>query len=116
MIKILIIGDDTEMVAGFAKYIGRKGIKVFTADDAMTALIIAKEEKPEIIILDAAPDEESGFDILKKIKKMDGIARVIMTTDHLDRAFAIRSFQSGAYDYMSKPLDYKYIEKIIKTI
>ncbi|OPY83104.1 MAG: putative transcriptional regulatory protein TcrX [Smithella sp. PtaU1.Bin162] len=113
MTKILIVDDDGEAISGFDKYVS---LTVFTAGNEKAAIKITEEEKPAIIIINAGLNEKSGFDTLRKIKRIDGTALVIMMTDRINRDFAMRSFKSGAYDYISTPLDFEYIERIIKTV
>ena len=72
-----------------------------------------EKDPPEIILLDIKLGDESGFDILKKVKTENKDICVLMLTGLRDDTDIQTAKQLGADDYISKPLVTNYLERVI---
>lgn len=117
MEKLLIIEDNEyireQMRLGFSK-----DYQVIEASDRQKALTLFRAHAPKVIALDLGlpPDEhgsQEGFTCLEEILRIDPATRVIMITGNADRQIALRSVQSGAFDYYCKPVNIAELKVIV---
>ncbi len=105
-ISILVV-DDEESIAGFIKMgLEAEGFRVLTAGDGNTALMMARENRPQIVILDIMMPGMDGFEVCYEIKRNMKAAIIMLTArDEVDDR--VRGLNLGADDYMSKPFSFK---------
>lgn len=99
----LVIDDDDAALDLMQRWLERNGYDVLAAADAETGLMMAREHRPDLILLDALLPGRSGYDILPELSADPNLKRtpVILVTIDDDRA---RGLASGASDYLRKPL------------
>lgn len=115
MEKILIADDedDIRLIIKFA--LEDKGYKVLTASDGLEALEIAKNEKVDLIILDAAMPRMDGYEACKRLKKdpaTNAIPIVFLTAIDIQRD-RVKSYRLGAARFIPKPFE---IDSLINEI
>ena len=108
--RILVVDDDSEICSILQEFLTSKGYEVWTAWDGAKALQQVKAVKPHIILLDVTMPGMDGIAILQEIKKIDPTAGVIMITGIQDEYLARRAITLGAYEYITKPIDFNYLE------
>ncbi len=113
MIKILVVDDENETCALLERYLTKKGYQVFTALSGEDAVEIVKKEKPTIVLLDIRMPGMGGIEALKKIKAVDKEIGVIMITAVKEEETAKETLKLGAYDYITKPMDLKYLDEVL---
>jgi two-component system chemotaxis response regulator CheY len=86
---------------------------VHTALDGPSALDKFKEVKPQLVFLDMIMPGMGGLDVLKEMKEIDPSVTVIMVTVVTDHEQAKETIESGAYDYITKPVDLNYLENVM---
>lgn len=107
MPTILVI-DDSKLIAHVAKNIlSKQGHEVLLAEDGETGLDIAKDNKPDLILLDLILPGIDGYGVCERIKNDSNIADipVIMLTSKAEHADKVRGLELGASDYVTKPFD-----------
>jgi signal transduction histidine kinase/CheY-like chemotaxis protein len=99
----LIIDDDESALDLMRRWLERNGYDVVAATDAESGLVLAREQRPDLILLDALLPGRSGYDMLPELSADPRLRRtpVILVTIDDDRA---RGLASGACDYLRKPL------------
>lgn len=112
--KILIADDSLFMRKVLSDMLSPK-YDIVEADSAQKAEQLFKKEKPDMTLLDIImPEgEEAGISVLKKIKKADSKAKVIMITAIGQDTIMEECKKLGATDYITKPFDN---QKILKTV
>lgn len=113
MEKILVVDDEAHVVRLLKKYLTSKSYDVHTALNGAEAIQVVKEVEPHIVLLDIIMPGMGGIDTLKEIKKINPNIVVIMVTAVIDEELAKRALELGADDYITKPLDLKYIETCV---
>jgi two-component system cell cycle response regulator len=103
--KILVIDDEPEIRNLLFEILQEKGFEVFGAADGQEGLERFHDIKPDLVITDVKMPRKDGLAVLKGVKEAQSGIDVIILTGHSDEATAIECLQSGAYDYLLKPLE-----------
>ena len=110
--NILIIDDEYIIRENLRKLLKLDGYSVFDASNALDGMGILKKyandeaEFIRVIILDVKMPGIDGIELLREIKSMEIRTEVIMITGHGDIDTAIQALRYGAFDYISKPMEY----------
>ena len=110
MKRILVVDDEIEVCNVLRDFLTVKGYDVYTASDGRTAIAKVKEIRPHIVLLDIMMPGMGGMDTLKEIRKIDPRVGVIMVTAISDQELGKRAIALGACDYITKPLNFDYLE------
>src|SRR3972149_11140034 len=105
MEKILIVDDDQSIRETLSSYLKRQGYEVSASEDGEKALGLIKSNHPDLIITDVKMPVMNGLELLNKIKEYDSHIQVIMISAYDDMQHTVQAMQSGAYDYIEKPLE-----------
>ena len=105
MNRILVVDDEPDITALVAYHLAKAGHRVSTAANGSDALKAAREERPDIVILDLMLPGVSGYDVLAELRRRDDTREVgvILLTSRREEADRIRGLSLGADDYLSKP-------------
>ena len=103
--RILVVDDEPDITALVAFHLARAGFRVSTAATGPDALKAAKDERPDLIVLDLMLPGLSGYDVLAELRKRDETrdVGVILLTARRDEPDRIRGLSLGADDYLMKP-------------
>jgi UDP-3-O-[3-hydroxymyristoyl] N-acetylglucosamine deacetylase len=113
MSKILIIDDEKDILNTLSSILEDEGFVVSKAMDGKEGLAIFEKEKPDIVLLDVWMPELDGIQVLKRIKKINKNAIVIVISGHGTISTAVEAVKVGAFDFLEKPLS---IEKVLEVI
>ncbi|MFZ0449624.1 MAG: diguanylate cyclase [Desulfatiglandaceae bacterium] len=103
--KILVIDDEPEIRELLSEILQGEGFEVFGAADGVEGLELFHDIKPDLVITDVKMPRKDGLAVLKEVKEAKSDIDVIILTGHSDEATAIECLQSGAYDYLLKPVE-----------
>jgi DNA-binding response OmpR family regulator len=102
-VKTLLIAEDkTSMRQMLRDFFAEQGYRVITASDGREALIAAKQEKPDLVIVDVMMPEVDGYEFVRHFRR-DSTAPVIMLTAKMDEMDKVLGLELGADDYVTKP-------------
>ncbi len=103
--RILVVDDEPDITALVAYHLAKAGYRVSTAANGPDALRAARDERPDIVILDLMLPGVSGYDVLAELRRRDETREVgvILLTSRREEADRIRGLSLGADDYLSKP-------------
>jgi two-component system, OmpR family, phosphate regulon response regulator PhoB len=104
--RILVVDDEPDITALVAYHLAKAGFRVSTANTGPDALKAAREERPDIVILDLMLPGVSGYDVLAELRKRDETkdVGVILLTARREETDRIRGLSLGADDYLTKPV------------
>ncbi len=118
--KILFVEDEMRLQKIYRDFFKKRGFELVPAYDGATALKLAEEEYPDLIMLDLILPKKDGFEVLRELKsnpRLSAIPIIIITNlegpEHVERALSL-----GARTYLVKA-NYslkEIIEKIKETI
>ena len=112
--KILVVDDEHLIRWSLEQNLKKQGYDVVTAGNGEDALRIAREEQPDLVLLDIQLPGISGIEVLEKLKELDEDILVIMVTAHGGLDIAVNAMRLGAYDYVSKPFNLDELSIIIR--
>src|SRR5215813_1905234 len=103
--RILVVDDEPDITALVAYHLAKAGYRVSTAANGPDALKAAREEKPDIVILDVMLPGVSGYDVLAELRRREETREVgvILLTAKREEPDRIRGLSLGADDYLTKP-------------
>jgi len=103
--SVLYVEDNENVLQNYAEFMRRYFENVYTATNAHEAMEIYKQEKPKILLIDIALDEEaSGIDFLRKIREHDHNTRAIMLTGLSDVETLLEATELKLTKYLVKPI------------
>jgi DNA-binding NarL/FixJ family response regulator len=101
--RVLIVDDHPIIVAGCAAMLAGEGdIEVFDARDAEAGLAAYVEARPDVAVVDIGLPGASGFELARRILKVDAAARIVVFSMNDDPIFAARAIEAGAKGYVTK--------------
>ena len=99
--RVLIVDDEAAARRRLARLLEELGVEIAgEAADGMTALDLARERRPDVLLLDIAMPEVDGFDVARHLS--DSRPLIIFQTAYAE--FALRAFEHEALDYVVKPV------------
>ena len=103
--RILVVDDEPDITALVAYHLAKTGYRVSTATNGTDALKSAREERPDIVVLDLMLPGLSGYEVLAELRKRDETrdVGVILLTARREEADRIKGLSLGADDYLTKP-------------
>lgn len=117
MIDVLIV-DDHELARAGIKYAlsGIKGIKVIAeANSGEEGVKLARDLKPDVIIMDIKMPGISGLDASKKILQNNSEIKIIILTGCVNSIYPIRLLEIGAFGYLSKESALSSIAQAVRS-
>jgi len=108
--KILVVDDEEGIRKVLGLSLADSGYQVFTAENGEQALKVFRKTQPAIILTDIKMPGMDGIALLQKIKQENSDTEVIMITGHGDLDLAIKSLQSEAIDFVTKPINDDVLE------
>ncbi len=115
--RILLVDDHPAMRFAIGALLGTAAdLKlVAEADNAGEALILARNERPDLAIVDLQlKGEGSGIELCRELKSLPAPPKVLIYTAHNTREHAHSALLAGADGFMHKGLDYEELPEIIK--
>lgn len=113
--KVLIVEDEPNLLAALEYTMEREGYDALTADNGEAGLRIAREESPDIIILDVMLPALDGFEVCRLIRRESGVP-IIMLTARGDSSERVRGVELGADDYLVKPLSVRELVARVRNM
>src|SRR2546422_748166 len=103
--RILVVDDEPDITALVAYHIAKAGYRVITAANGRDALRTAREERPDLVVLDLMLPGVSGYDVLAELRRREETKDlgVILLTARKDEPDRIKGLTLGADDYLPKP-------------
>ena len=111
---ILIVDDEQKIVDLLVHNLRREGYNTIEANDGVTAVEIAKEQRPDLILLDIMLPRLDGLSVCKKIKNIYNVP-ILMVTAKDDELDKIVGLELGADDYITKPFSVREVVARVKA-
>lgn len=115
MPRALIVDDEKSIRLSFSKRLNKAGIATDVADGWVEAEPLMRLYQYDVIFLDVMMPGKDGVEILKEIMSVQPLTNVVMMTGDPTVQKAIDSYQSGAVDYLKKPVSKDKLLKIAFT-
>ncbi len=102
---LLVVDDDPILRDRLARAFSRRGFEVRTAEGRSTAVESAREESPELAVVDLKMDDGNGLEVVRDLIEIDPSTRILVLTGYGSIATAVEAVRLGAVNYLSKPAD-----------
>ncbi len=112
---VLVVDDESSIVASLEKIFRREGIPVMTASDGVTALNILREHPISVLLTDLMMPRTTGMDLLKVARTVSPETEIVLMTAYGTVETAVAAMKEGAYDFVTKPLKRAHIVRIVKN-
>jgi DNA-binding response OmpR family regulator len=113
--RILIVDDEATLREVLRRYLEREGFQVSEAADGVTALQIALDERPDLVILDRMLPGREGTSVAQRLHE-EGRIPVLMLTAKGSAEDRIEGLQAGADDYVVKPFNPREVVLRVRAI
>ncbi|HVT25195.1 MAG TPA: phosphate regulon transcriptional regulator PhoB, partial [Rhizomicrobium sp.] len=102
---VLVAEDESALVTLLRYNLEREGYRVVEATDGEEALLLAAEEKPDLVLLDWMLPQLSGIEVCRRLRARSETRNVpiLMLTARGEEADRVRGLNTGADDYITKP-------------
>jgi DNA-binding NtrC family response regulator len=111
--RILVVDDDESLRRITQLQLEEAGHEVLTASSGDAALKVIEEESPALVITDFKMPGLSGLEVLKKVRESYPQTTVLMITAFGTVQTAVEAMKAGAYDYITKPIDYEELVLVV---
>lgn len=115
MARILVVDDEAQIVRVLEGYLNRAGYEVLTAYDGREALRMARQEEPDLILLDLMLPELDGLDVCRILRRDTNIP-IIMLTARVEETDRIIGLELGADDYVVKPFSPREVVARVRAV
>ena len=113
-LSILILDDEPIVSKRLKPSLQKKGYRVETYTDSLTALQRVREQRFDIVITDLKMEGVDGMEFLTEVKKLWPETEVIVITGFATMDTAKESFQKGIFDFLAKPFKLSEINEVIE--
>ncbi len=101
--KILFIEDEPHIVLGLTDALEFEGFSVVSAGTGNAGVQLARQEKPQAVLLDLMLPDTNGFKVCEELRRWDAFIPIIILTARGQEIDKIRGLDAGADDYVTKP-------------
>ena len=113
--RILVIDDDPNIVEMVIDYFTGAGYEVIAAHHGGDGLMLAEQERPDVVLCDIRMPGLSGVEVLQQLKLRWRDLPVIIVSGAGDALQAKRCLARGAFDYVPKPFNWEYLNRCVAT-
>ena len=113
--KILVVDDEELLVKGIRFNLQNDGYEIITGSNGAEAVETARENAPDLIILDVMMPEMDGMTACAKIREFSNVPIILLTakTDDMDK---LMGFEHGADDYVTKPFNILELKARVRAL
>ncbi len=112
---ILVVDDKQQLRTLVRDYLSQEGFRIVTAADGQEALFVARQEKPDLILLDLMMPEMGGYEFMRAFRK-ERETPIIILTARLDENEKVLGLELGADDYVTKPFSMRELTARVRAV
>lgn len=118
ILRIVVVDDQTVVREGLVSILSyQSDIKIIgQAKDGIEAIVICKQEKPDVVLLDPIMPSMDGFASIEKIREVSPSSKILVLTSSSDADKVFRAIKSGAIGYLLKNSDWDQHLHAIRTV
>ena len=116
MSKTILVVDDNERLRTLVKsYLTQEGYRVVTASNGREALFVAREENPDLVLLDIMMPEMDGYEFMR-VHQKERETPIILLTAKIEETDTLLGLELGADDYITKPFSMRILTARIRAV
>lgn len=113
--KIMVVDDEQNIREIISEFLQEVGYTVSVAVDGLDALDKISYEQYDLYIIDVYMPRMGGLDLIAKLKELQPLAVIIVTTGYSSIDIAIKAIRTGAYHYLTKPIQADELLKVVDS-
>jgi DNA-binding response OmpR family regulator len=113
--KVLVVEDEPTLLETLEYNLARQGYQVACASDGLTALEVARRERPDVVVLDVMLPGIDGFEVCRILRREMSMP-ILMLTARADEVDKIVGLEVGADDYLTKPFSMRELMARVKAL
>ena len=113
--KVLVVEDEPTLLETLEYNLTRQGYEVCLAADGPSALEVAREERPDLVVLDIMLPGMDGFEVCRILRQEMSVP-ILMLTARVDEVDKVVGLEVGADDYMTKPFSMRELLAWVKAL
>jgi DNA-binding response OmpR family regulator len=104
---VLVVEDDALLRRMISIFLSAAGYRVCAAEDGLSGLALAQDERPDLVLLDLMLPELDGWEVLRRIKgdALTAAIPVLVLTASVDPPLTEQALRLGATRFLTKPID-----------
>ncbi|NVJ63667.1 MAG: response regulator transcription factor [Flavobacteriaceae bacterium] len=116
--KVLIVDDESDILEIVSYNLESAGYEVYTASNGIEGIALAKEQQPQLIILDVMMPGMDGIETCEKLRALPQLDQTIIAffTARGEDYSQMAGFEAGADDYITKPIKPKILVSKVKSL
>jgi two-component system alkaline phosphatase synthesis response regulator PhoP len=114
-IRVLVVDDEANLVELVQGYLEREGYDVLTAGDGPNAVALARDARPDLIVLDLMLPGFDGLEVCRRVRELSD-AYILMLTARAEEVDKIVGLAMGADDYLTKPFSPRELVARVKAM
>jgi len=112
---VMVVDDEERLVSLVQTYLAQEGFRVVTARNGREALFLARDEKPDLIVLDLMMPEMDGYEFLRLHRK-ERETPIILLTAKVEDSDKVLGLELGADDYVTKPFSPRELVARVRAV
>jgi len=112
---VLVVDDEARLVDLVRAYLSQQGYRVVSAPNGREALFIARQEKPDLIVLDLMMPEMDGYEFMRLHRK-ERETPIILLTARVEDSDKVLGLELGADDYVTKPFSPRELTARVRAV
>jgi two-component system nitrogen regulation response regulator GlnG len=114
MATLLVVDDEASILLAFRRAFREPDVTVLTAETAAEGLELARQRRPDVIVLDVHLPDLSGLEMLRLLRELDARSPVVFITGKGTTDTAIEAMKLGAYEYLVKPVELSTLRQVVE--
>lgn len=115
MKTVLVVEDEPAIAQIAGDYLRHAGFGVVTAGDGLQALAVARERRPDLVVLDLGLPRLDGIEVARRLRSESSIP-IIMLTARVEESDRLRGLELGADDYVTKPFSPRELVARVRAV
>ena len=112
---ILIVEDDPDTTELVGLYLRRDGHKVMSAEDGLEGLRLAREARPDLVVLDLMLPKMDGMEVCRTLREESDVP-IVMVTARVEEGDRLAGLDLGADDYVPKPFSPRELAARVRAV
>jgi two-component system, NtrC family, sensor kinase len=112
--NVLLVDDEKHFREILVKRLNQRGMVALQASDGEEALRLLEEKPVNVIVMDVKMPKMNGIETLRHVKERYPATEVIMLTGHASTRDGVDGIKSGAFDYLTKPIEFEQLLRKIR--